>query len=375
LSSQPKRKNNHFVPRSYLRRFCSGRKQIALYNLKSGRTVEAAPIKTQCSRDYFYTKDPIFEENFNKIEGEQERLLSDIIASQSVPAHECSDRRLLSIVVMFQAGRTATAVADADHLTNQFGKALLRHHITNEGRTDLLEDLPKLEITMPDAVIDAVGQHLAMSPLIDDLDSTLFLNDTDEDFLTSDHPVALCNSLPASHASGRRPGFASRGLIIVYPISPRALLLLSDAEVYKVEKNSTGASTLKRRQEVIELNLEQCGSADENLYFASLARVQVTLEAFRKRSDAVRPPRPALKETPFLSEDNRRGVLLDMSRQVRRLSMPKVVQIRYAAKTGKYKLGNGWVRDPVRVQVVKAELDRLQKLREEATKRAEGAKI
>jgi hypothetical protein len=90
-----------------------------------------------------------------------------------------------------------------------------------------------------------------------DLDSTLFLNDTDEDFLTSDHPVALCNSLPASHAFDRRIGFASRGLIIVYPISQRALLFLSDAEVCKVEKNSAGASTLKRRQEVIELNLAQ----------------------------------------------------------------------------------------------------------------------
>jgi hypothetical protein len=125
---------------------------------------------------------------------------------------------------------------------------VLRHHLTK----DLLEHLPKLEITMTDAVMDAVGQYLAMYPLIDDLDSTLFLNDTDEDFLTSDHPVVLCNSLPASHASGRRTGFSSRGLTIVYPISPRDLLLLSDAEVYKVEKNSAGASTLKRRQEVIE---------------------------------------------------------------------------------------------------------------------------
>jgi hypothetical protein len=89
----------------------------------------------------------------------------------------------------------------------------------------------------------------------------------------------------------------------------------------------------------------------------------------------VRPPRPALKETLILSEDNRRGVLLDMAPQVRRFSMPKVVKIRNAVKTGKYKLGNGCVRDPVRVQVVKAELDRLDKLREEATKRAEGAKI
>jgi hypothetical protein len=275
---------------------------------------------------------------------------------------------------MFQVGRTATTVADADYVTNQFGKALLRHHLTKEGCADLLEYLPELEITMTDAVMDAVGRHLAMWPLIDDLDSTLFLNDTDEDFLTSDHPVALCNSLPASHAFDRRIGFASRGLIIVYPISPRALLFLSDAEVYEVEKNSAGASTLKRRQEVIELNLAQCGNAYENLYFASLARVQATLEAFRRRSDAVRSPRPALKETEFRSEDNRRGVLLDMPRQARHLSMPKVVKIRYAVKTGKYKRGNGRVRDPVRVQVVKAELERLYKLRKEATKRAEGQK-
>ena len=70
---------------------------------------------------------------------------------------------------MFQAGRTATAFADADHLANQFGKAWLRqhpnrlrHHLKKEGRTDLLEHLPKVEITMNDAVLDAVGQHLAM---------------------------------------------------------------------------------------------------------------------------------------------------------------------------------------------------------------------
>jgi len=375
LSSQPKKKNNHFVPRHYLRRFCSGsNRQIALYNLESGRTVEAAPIKSQCSRDYFYTTNPIFEESFSKIEGEQERLLSDIIATQSVPAHGSSDRSLLSGCVMFQAGRTATTLAHRDHITNQFGKALLRHHLAKEGRTDMLEYLPKLKIRTTDVVMDAVGQNLALSPLIDDLDSTPILNDTYEDFLTSDHPVALCNSLPAGHASNRRTGFASRGLIIVYPISPRALLFLSDAEVYKVEKNSAGASTLKRRQEVIELNLAQCDNAYENLYFASLARVQATLEAFRKRPDAVRPSRPTLKETPLLSEDNRRAVLMNISPHVRRLSVPKVVQIRYAVKTGKYKLGNGRVRDPVRRQVVMAALDRIDKLLKEAAKRAKGEK-
>jgi hypothetical protein len=63
VSNQPKKKNNHFVPQSYLRRFCSvSERHVGLFNLKSGRTVETAPIKSQCARDYFYTKNPIFEE-------------------------------------------------------------------------------------------------------------------------------------------------------------------------------------------------------------------------------------------------------------------------------------------------------------------------
>jgi hypothetical protein len=148
-------------------------------------------------------------------------------------------------------------------------------------------------------------------------------------------------------------------LIIVYPISPRALLLLSDAEVYKVEKNSAGASTLKRRQEVIELNLAQCGNAYENLYFASLARVQATLEAFRKALGC-------REAAPSCAQRNAVSVRGQSSRRfVGHITAGKTFV--HAAKTGKYKLGDGWVRDPARVQVVR-------ELREEATKRAEGEK-
>jgi hypothetical protein len=71
VSHHPKKKNNHFVPRSYLRRFCSlSERQIGLYNIRSDREVEGAPIRSQCSRDYFYTKDPSHEDHFAEIEGQ-----------------------------------------------------------------------------------------------------------------------------------------------------------------------------------------------------------------------------------------------------------------------------------------------------------------
>jgi hypothetical protein len=147
-----------------------------------------------------------------------------MIATESVPVPASLERRILSGAVMFQEGRTVTTVEHANHLANEFGKGILRKSFEREGKFDLLEFLPKVKITMPGAVMDAIGQHLAMSMLIDDLDCTLFLNRTNEDFLTSDHPVALCNSLPSSSPFATS-GFASRGLIIALPLSPRALVL------------------------------------------------------------------------------------------------------------------------------------------------------
>jgi hypothetical protein len=59
--------------------------------------------------------------------------------------------------------RTVPTVEHANHLANEFGKGILRKSFEREGKSDLLEFLPKVKITMPDAVMDAIGQHLAMS--------------------------------------------------------------------------------------------------------------------------------------------------------------------------------------------------------------------
>ena len=125
-------------------------------------------------------------------------------------------------------------------------------------------------------------------------------------------------------------------------------------------------------QEAVELNLAQCFNAYENLYFASSNRVRKTLEAFRKKRDSLRRARPTLKETPIPTDGSRKQVLLEMPNQVRRLILPKMVETRLAVKKANYVLGDAFVRDPMRTTAVKAELDRLQKLREQATKKVDG---
>jgi len=341
LSGKEKKENNHFVPRSYLVRFSSSSdKQVGLYNLKSGLIIEAAPIKSQCSRDYFYTKNPIFENEFAKIEGLHKQLLKKIVDEAYVPQLETPDHHTLLALIMFQAGRTATTAAHQDHLADQFGKVLLRKSFERDGDEEMLGYLDRVTISMADGVIDAIGEHLTMYPLIGDLDVTLFENRSKEDFLTSDHPVALCNNLPVqSSPFGANVGFASRGLLIVLPLSPRYLFLLSDPEIYKVAKDGGQIAAVTQVRDVVELNLAQCFNAHENLYFASSDRVRETLATFNKRQQSLRPGPASVTEIPALTPSGRRGVMLTMPAPKRRMVLPGAVEIRRAARTGEIQAG------------------------------------
>ena len=196
---------------------------------------------------------------------------------------------------------------------------MLRHHFEREGNTELLEYLPKVQLNTIDGVMDSISHHLTMYPLLSDLECTLIQNGSGEDFLTSDHPVALCNSMPARFAA---LGYASRGLIVLYPLSPRSLLILSDSEIYMVASRN-GCLTAQRAKDFIDLNLMQFGNANENVYFADPARVERTLETFRRREDILRPSRPAVSEANAILPDNRRATVLKMDPITRRLSLPR----------------------------------------------------
>lgn len=346
-------------------------RQVGLYNLKSGRTVEIAPIKSQCARDYFYTKDPKFENAFAGLEGVQKKLIAKIIDESYVPPVDSLEHHELISLIMFQTGRTVSTAARQDHLYNEFGKAILQKQFERDKRDDLLAFLPEVELSLTHGVLESIGQHLAMYPLIGDLEITLFVNNSKEDFLTSDHPVALCNNLPPSSPQGANLGFASRGLIVLLPLSPRSLLFLSDPEVYKTARDEHGVVLVTKVRDTVELNLTQCFNAHDNLYFAQAQKVQETIAAFQRRKEYLRPPLPSVVETAAKTSSGRMGVLLSMPVANRRMALPGAVELRRAAKTGKYKKGDTFVRDPLRATAVQHELDRLESLRKNATEQAE----
>jgi hypothetical protein len=85
----------------------------------------------------------------------------------------------------------------------------------------------------------AMGLHLEMlkdlpryAAALSDLRLQVLVNGTELPFTTSDHPVALHNALPPRPHRGGRLGFASPGIQLHLPISPKLCLILYDSGTY-----------------------------------------------------------------------------------------------------------------------------------------------
>ena len=114
------------MPRFYLRPFSENDegKIIRLLNIGSGRVVNSAPLKNQCSRDYFYGKDFRYESNIQKIESEYAGVLNDISKMHSMP----NDRQIsiLRRFWLFQNIRTEATIMRASESIAQTDLAVGR---------------------------------------------------------------------------------------------------------------------------------------------------------------------------------------------------------------------------------------------------------
>jgi len=69
-----KRKNHHFVPQFYFRRFSVDERSICALPRSSGKAIRTASIKAQASKDWFYGSDDI-EALLGRIEAESSKAL------------------------------------------------------------------------------------------------------------------------------------------------------------------------------------------------------------------------------------------------------------------------------------------------------------
>lgn len=247
-------KNQHFVPRCHLRPFTQGADGLAisLFNLERKKLISNAPVKNQCSKDYFYGADEQLEEAIQFVESGYSQSLRDLIQDNRTLSEE--QKAVFRTFWLFQHLRTEAAAMSAVQMAET---------------TRNIADLPPEEFSLgiKEAVQIACRTFAGAMHELDDLKFCVMKNKTAIPFLTSDNPAVLTNSwqLENKKTRGSSFGMGSAGMLAILPLTPKLLILGYDGDVYSVP-NECGVVEVRSTRDAIAFNRHQLLQCVANVY-------------------------------------------------------------------------------------------------------------
>jgi Protein of unknown function (DUF4238) len=252
-------KNQHYVPRCLFKPFTldAKGKAINLYNIRSSKFIENAPVKNQCSRNFFYGADLAQEQSLAELEGHFSRV-ADLIKSTKQPSPAELD--WLRVFAIVQTRRTAQAISRLEQFMRQMADEVFGEDSEQRPPDPTHEEL----------VVQSMKFGLKMAGRIDDLKMIFLENHTGLEFSISDHPAVISNRYNFEQSTVEGFGLASSGLFIVLPIAPRLALFFFDIGVYSVSiPRGTRFVSLTNVADIRMLNELQELNAEENIYFST----------------------------------------------------------------------------------------------------------
>ncbi len=244
------------------------KKTIGVYNLSKNIFLPCkSSTSGQAQKDYFYGKESSMEDLLGNLENIAGRIFKNIIESDSLPAYGTDEYAHMHIFSMIQASRTKYNVEEYNEFINLQIKSIYKHHDSFKGIID------GIEFGVKDAPLQVLQHAFDSMSHTYDLYCKLFVNETGHPFVLSDHPAVKYNQyLKYNKVPDTTCGFASLGLQLVLPISPRHLLLFYDENVYRVGAKNFNEVKLTHRSQIDIFNILQYLNCNENIYFNELMK-------------------------------------------------------------------------------------------------------
>lgn len=256
---------HHYVPQFYLRNFSSNKKSIGLYLIKQEKYVKDASIKKQACKDYLYGKDEKLENFLMIIESNCSKIIGEIIKTQKLPTKQSEDYCYLLLFMLLSEARTLER-ADA---SNEFIDVLAKTMLTLDRKIGISKDfIEKISIKMTIPNLFPILASMENCLILSDLYSTLLINNTDRQFLTSDNPLIRYNQMYVQRNYALRGyGLVNIGIQLFFPISPRLRICLYDGEVYDAITRKDGNIEINKGKQLDEINKLIYLNAYEYIFF------------------------------------------------------------------------------------------------------------
>jgi len=235
----PENKIHHIIPQHYLKGFSQDGKSLYRYHLDTKKSSQKG-IENLCQESYFYGKEPELEKVLKEIETKQAPIIRKLIDTQNLETLKSEEFGFLLLFILLQYTRTKYAKIMAYKYTeiwvSEFMKPLMKSSNELKGKGITEEFINSLEITYPELYRDNMLTALLTGrELISDLSPFLIINKTNKDFISSDAPIILHNSIKYL----RSFAFATPGLQIFCPLNKNTIFLLIDTNLYNLNTGST----------------------------------------------------------------------------------------------------------------------------------------
>lgn len=266
MTETPSREN-HFVPKFYLRNFSEDGKRMNLFNFSRRQAIEGVSIKHQCSRRNFYGFFPRMEQAFADLECKAAKVIRGIRARADIPSESSDDWALLLKYMLFQKLRTTNTGRASKALTDY------AHQLLFENNTESAdEESNGAEAKVANSVMVPLLVAPDILPIASDLRAHLFTNATGREFITSDDPVVTHNQYCEGIDYQGVRGWNSSGLQVFWPLSPHELIVFYDHQTYVIgrSKRERRVTKLFDERDIAQLNSLQILNAHHNVYFAGI---------------------------------------------------------------------------------------------------------
>lgn len=326
-------KNQHYVPQLLLRRFAvrSGREErVNVYDIVRGQMRRNQSIKEVCAGNYTYDKD-------NSVENFLERHIETPVAAElemlASPPRRLSSAPSSTLLqfLLVQLARTRQAYQGNIDFINSMMQTVFAETARLNGWDVSVASQLRLEPKEPRAVLAYISVYAANQyRLLADLAVSVIVNNTDEEFILSDHPVFQHNWYLRDSNELLANSITARGVQFFFPISPSVTCCLYDPSVYAYRSRSQCGVAIASLEDVRILNSFQALNA-EALLLAKSATMSNRLQALGAtygNTQAFTSSASYSPAVPVGDGTQLRSTHVVQRRQTRVSAMPSFIKIR-----------------------------------------------
>ena len=264
----PEYKNQHYVPKSYLRGWSNSDK-LSVYHLETSNEYGGQHVSKICSRSYFNSQTPFLEKWLSKLEGAHASAFNQLRDGSNLRNLSRRERRFLISFSFTQRQRTKLMREEIEASAEEYWDDIISE-VFEEIGIDPTEYSNLMESKFEQSVIAVhhmMMMHGILSPAgVADLEFALFHNGTDIDIITSDAPVIFAIPRFKENHDIRYAGMSNQGLQVYCPLGPSLCLFLYDKKSYFVDKDRQWNVTVASEDDIKQLNLLQMLTAESVFY-------------------------------------------------------------------------------------------------------------